>query len=58
MDGLIANTKRNLATEFEMKDFSMMHYFLGMEVWQNTDGISLGKGKYPVEILKRFEMMD
>ena len=21
----------------------MMHYFLGIEVWQNTDGISLGK---------------
>ena len=36
----------------------MMHYFLGMEVWQNTDGISLGQGKYAVEILKRFEMMD
>ena len=22
----------------------MMHYFLGMEVWQNVDGISLGQG--------------
>ena len=33
MDGLIADTKRNLATEFEMKDLGMMHYFLGMEVW-------------------------
>ena len=29
-----------------------------MEVWQNADGISLGKGKYAVEILKRFGMMD
>ena len=36
----------------------MMHYFLGMEVWQNVDGISLGKGKYAVEILKRFKNMD
>ena len=33
MDGLIANTKRELAAEFEMKDLGMMHYFLGMEVW-------------------------
>ena len=41
-----------------MKDLGMMHYFLGMEVWQNEDGISLGQGKYTVEILKRFEMMD
>ena len=27
-------------------------------MWQNTDGISLGQGKYAVEILKRFGMMD
>ena len=36
----------------------MMHYFLGMEVWKNADGISLKQGKYAVEILKRFRMMD
>ena len=33
-------------------------YFLGMEVWQNADGISLRQGKYVVEILMRFGMMD
>ena len=41
MNGLIADTKRNLATDLEM-DLGMMHYFLGMEVWHNADGISLG----------------
>ena len=30
MDGLIADTKRKLVAEFEMKDLGMMHYFLGM----------------------------
>ena len=35
-----------------------MHYFLGMEVWQSADWIFLGQGKYVVEILKRFRMMD
>ena len=30
INGLIADTKRNLAAEFEMKDWGMMHYFLGM----------------------------
>ena len=57
-DGLIVDVKRKLAAEFEMKDLGMMHYFLGMEVWQNADGISLGQGKYAVEILKIFGMMD
>ena len=52
-DGLIADTKRNLAAKFDMKDLGMMHYFLCMEVWQNADRISLGQGKYAVEILKR-----
>ena len=27
-------------------------------MWQNADGISLDQGKYAVEILKRFWMMD
>ena len=39
---LIADAKRRLVTKFEMKDLGMMHYFLGMEVWQSVDGIFLG----------------
>ena len=58
MYGLIAGTKRKLVAEFEMKDLGMMHYFTGMEVCQNVDGIFLGQGKYAVEILKRFRMME
>ena len=42
VDELIADAKRRLAAEFEMKALGMMHYFLGMEVWQSTDGIFLG----------------
>ena len=41
-----------------MKELGMMHYFLGIEVWQNADVISMGQGKYVVEILKRFRMME
>ena len=58
MNGLIADMKRNLAVDFKMKDLGMMHYFLGMEVWQSADGKFLGQGKYAVEILKRFGMKD
>jgi hypothetical protein len=31
---LIPESKRKLTTEFEMKDLGMMHFFLGLEVWQ------------------------
>ena len=55
---LIKDARRRLATEFEMKDLGMIHYFLGMEVWQNADGIFLGQGKYAVEILKKFRILD
>ena len=55
---LIKDARGRLDAEFEMKELGMMYYFLGMEVWQSVDGISIGKGKYVVEILKRFRMMD
>jgi hypothetical protein len=58
LEKLIEMCKRDLATEFEMKDIDMMHYFLGLEVWQQTGEIFLGQGKYAVEILKRFRMED
>ena len=48
----------NISIEFDMKYLWMMHYFLGMEVWQSIDGIFLGQGKYEVDILKRFGMLD
>ena len=41
-----------------MKDLGPMHYFLGLEVWQRSDEIFLFQGKYTVDILKRFGMMD
>ena len=55
---MITDMKRKHAFEFEMKDSGMMHYFLDMEVWQNAEVISVREGKYVVEILKRFGMMD
>ena len=43
-----------LTEEFEMKNLGLMHYFLGLEVWQSSEGIFLNQGKYAVEILKRY----
>jgi hypothetical protein len=41
-----------------MKDLGLMHYFLGLEVWQSLEKIFLNQGKYAVEILKRFDMLE
>jgi hypothetical protein len=41
-----------------MKDLGLMHYFLGLEVWQRNGEIFLAQGKYTVDVLKRFGMMD
>jgi hypothetical protein len=41
-----------------MKDLGLMHYFLGLKVWQRQGEIFLAQGKYTVDVLKRFSMMD
>ena len=54
----VKDCKKKLAEEFEMKYLGLMHYFLGLEVWQSPEGIFLNQGKYVVEILKIFDMLD
>jgi hypothetical protein len=54
VEDLIAECKLGLASEFEMSDIGLMHYFLGMEVWQEEGHIFLGQGKYATDILSRF----
>ena len=56
-DKQIVECKKKLTTEFEMKDLGLTHYFLGLEVWQNPEGIFLNQERYVVEILKRFDML-
>ena len=41
-----------------MKDLGLMHYFLGLEEWKSSEGIFLNQGKYVVEILKIFDMLE
>lgn len=42
---LMKDCKRNLEVEFDMKDMGLMHYFLGLEVWQKNGEILLGQGR-------------
>eukprot|EP00253_Pinus_taeda_P029564 PITA_29564 len=55
-DQLIMSCKEDLAREFEMKDMGIMHYYLGIEVWQKDGELFVSQGKYANEILRRFHM--
>jgi hypothetical protein len=55
---LVTKCKKRLSSEFEMKDLGLMHYFLGLEVWQSPERIFLNQGRYTVKILKRFDMLE
>jgi hypothetical protein len=47
----IVKCNRELILEFKMEDLGLMHYFLGLEVWQRPNDIFLSQGKYTVEIM-------
>ena len=44
-DQLIMSCKEDLTREFEMKDMGLMHYFLGMEVWQKDRELFVSPSK-------------
>ena len=47
---MIVECKRDLTSEFKMKDLGLMYYFLGLEIWKRNDEIFLSQGKYIVGI--------
>lgn len=53
---LIKSCKEDIAREFKMKDMGLMHYFLGLEVWQGYGKQFVSQGKCANEILKKFHM--
>lgn len=53
----IQECKKMLAVEFEMKDLGMMHYYLGLEVWQTRLEI-FGENKAHQKMLEKFGIMD
>ena len=53
---LILSCKDDLAKEFEMKELGLLHYFMGLEIWQRKGGLFVSQGKYAREILEKFNM--
>ena len=48
---LINHVKSSLKKKFEMTDLGHLHYFLGLQVLQSKEGISLSQSKYACDIL-------
>jgi len=48
--------KTQMMAKFEMKDLSLISYFLGLEVHQMQDEISVSQSKYARDMLKRFKI--
>jgi hypothetical protein len=57
-ENMIAQTKRELSAESKMKDLGLMHYFLGLEVWQKPGEILLSQSKYAVDVFRKFGILD
>ena len=56
--GHIAQTKASLQSEFEMTDMGLLHFFLGLEIWQDQSGIFISQKRYVQELLQAFDMQD
>ena len=54
----ISHTQELLWREFEMTDLGLMHFCLGIKVWQEPGNIFISQSKYVGEILKAFRMTE
>eukprot|EP01018_Ginkgo_biloba_P017077 Gb_08424 [translate_table: standard] len=55
---MISDLKKDLQMNFEMTDLGLLHYFLGIEVWQMLGRVFILQAKYIWEVLRRFRMED
>ena len=55
---LISDIKQDLCRTFDMTDLGLLHYCLGIEVWQTDNSIFLFQSKYARSLLDRFRMQD
>jgi hypothetical protein len=54
----ICKFKREMAVEFKMSDLGLLRYYLGIEVRQGADGITLCQRTYASKILEKVGLAD
>ena len=54
---IVAEFKASIMKSFEMLDLGLLHYFLGIEVTQSSDGIFISQRKYANNLVKRLNML-
>lgn len=55
---MIHDFKIEMMKRYEMSDMGLLHHFLGMEIYQENDGVFICQRKYANNILKKFGMGD
>eukprot|EP00253_Pinus_taeda_P014923 PITA_14923 len=55
---LIHGIKQDFCRTFDMTDLGLLHYYLGIEVWQTENHIFLSQSKYAKNLVDRFRMQD
>ena len=51
----IEEFKRSMMREFKITDLGLLHFFLGIEVKQNGEGIFINQEKYARELIRSSE---
>lgn len=55
-ESIVVEFKSSMMKQFKMLDLGLLHYFLGLEVKQGTDGIFISQQKFAEDLLKKFHL--
>ena len=55
---IVLDTKRFLASKFEMKDLGQANVILGIKIIRDDNGILLSQNHYVEKLLKKFDSYD
>jgi hypothetical protein len=54
---MIEEFKKDMVNKYEMSDMGLLHYFLGIEVYQDKEEVFISQRMYVEKILRKFRMV-